>query len=393
MNFLEAQRPLLVILKLFGFFTYSINSEAVPKMFHFIHCVIVNIFCHGAFIGIHFYFVMTVGNYIGDDNDATQFVTKLEGYTIGFSFLIIFYSVFFETSSQIEFIENLLIIESEIVALKFTRINNANQLRRKILLKIFSFSFFYAFMFFYSCIVVPRQHFLLLILEIFYYCFFLIYQLFIVTFLHNIVSTMERMLDELSWNLKHCIPLCPFPFHKDQVNKILKLHDRILEAIPLFNKSFGVIVFGNYMFIMGLVTFEMYFGFSAFFKSTVFSGLTDLFLNITGNIVCYVPLFVCFSLLGFTCENVQEKVEEFLCYERLIILVIPGHGTDVPLEDRFMFIMRSTEGLSPPISLMCLFSHFSTFSKFIAFPYTRSMCKRTSPPTTFSISTMQCATM
>lgn len=301
MNFLEAQKLLVSILKAFGFFTYKINSDGSlveHSKLHVLYSIVVFALNHGFFLYTHIIFYLEV-DYLSDNNSATKFVTLLEGYAVEFSSLIIFYSIFVCNSPQIEFIQAIHELEQDVLQLKMTRKNYNRKFHKSSFYFVVGQLMFTSISLIYYAFTVPRENFVPFMTEAVNYMLFTLVLILITSFMDNLVMTMGNLLDEISWNLMHSITQCPFHFHRKEVTTILKLHDRLCETVGTFNKSFGIIVLGIFVFAFAVITFEVYFVFVILFAMHRFKF--DYVLS-------FMPLFLTLSKFGFTCSAVQEKV-------------------------------------------------------------------------------------
>lgn len=310
MNFLEAQKPLLNVLKFLGFFTYSVKSDVTRNRCHYVHCVIMNVLTQGLFVIHHKIFVNAIDNYLDDGNRATNFFTTIEGYCVGLCYLIVYYSVFVCSSSQFEFIKTLLRIEREIRALKFSRSDYNARLRKTSFhavtqtagASLFIMFFFFAFM--------AEKNFLPCIIATALFLSMAVYLNLVMIFVDNLVNLVGNLADELNLNFQNCVTPCPFHFFNDDLKATLKLHDRLVQSIATFNRSFGIIVLGTYMYCFLIFTFECYFAYAALFDASFLAGKSraDTLVIVIANVLGYVPLLLSLFKIGFTSETSVEKV-------------------------------------------------------------------------------------
>lgn len=310
MNFLEAQKVLLKILKLLGFFTYAMKSDVTRNRFHYVHCVIMGALIQGLFVYCHLHYLEKVGNYLGDGNHASDFYSIVEGFCVGFCYLIVYYSVFVCSSSQIEFIEKLLRIEREIGALRFSRSTYNERLRKTSLSDIFWTLIGAVAIFLTLSVVTSNNNYITLMIANWMFLSMTIYLTLLLFFIENLVSTVGSLADELSWNFQNCVTSCPFHFFSEDLKQIFKLHDRLVQSIAVFNKSFGIIVLGTNAFCILIFTFEAYFAYAIFFDASRLTPTLNVTtaLNFAGNVVGYVPLIFALSKLGFVSGTTEEKV-------------------------------------------------------------------------------------
>lgn len=308
MNFLEAQKPLIVVLKCLGFFGFKFGSDYSDVMsshLSFLYSIVLIVFGHIFITFIHVKFVASAGNYLSDNNPVTQFVTILEGCTVLISCLIMLFSIFFHRKAQIKFATGILKLEREIRTLKFTRRDYNERLRKKTIKLVVGGLFIHILFTLCYLFLFPKEIFFVFMLETVNYIMYAMFLTFTVIFIQGLVDTMGHLFDELDYNLKHFISPCPFHFHNKHLKQIFKHHDELLELIGEFNESFGIVYLGNFIFIFGIASFEIYFAYGAFVE-----GNTSP--NLIMNILSFMPHFAAISSVGFSCESVMEKVNNLL---------------------------------------------------------------------------------
>lgn len=310
MNFLEAQKVLLKILKLLGFFTYAVEADVVRNRVHYVHCVVMSGVIQGLFVWSHLNFQEKVGNYLQDGNRASNFFTNIEGYCVVLCYLIVYYSVFVQSSTQIEFIKTLLRIEREIGALKFSRSTYNERLRKTTFLDVFSTALGSILVIFFYIFVTVEKHYVAFLIATWSFLSMIVYLNLFLFFIENLVKTDGNLADELSWNFQNCVTSCPFHFFSEDLRQILKLHDRLVQSIVIFNRSFGIIVLGMYSYCFLIFSFECYFAYSTFFDSSKLTPAMNIatFLTFLGNILGYVPMIFSLSKLGFVGGTAEAKV-------------------------------------------------------------------------------------
>lgn len=307
MNFFEAQKPVLVVLKAFGFFTYRLKIDDLTveeNKWHFLYCIMYHACHQGLFLMFHILFVHEVDNYLNDGNSATKFVIDLEGYTVNFSFLIVFYSLFFCQSSQMKFIKTIIKLKQEIENLRFSQKCDNGKLRRSsikfIVIQVLYITTCVIFFF----IILPQHTFELMILMTLNYLVISLFMIFVVHFMKNLVEIIGDLFDNLNLNLKRSVN---FFFHEKDANDIFRLHNELTESIRMFNKSFGTIVIGVHIYAFGIMSFEIYFAYAKLVSSNAIPNLMILLISL-GNILSFTPIFIVYSRLRHACEKVQEKV-------------------------------------------------------------------------------------
>lgn len=310
MKFLEAQKLVVKILKCVGFFAYGIDNigDNIDYKLRVFFCIVINTFSHVFLLGVHITFTLQVENYLSDDNAATQLVTYLEGLAVEVSSFFIFYGILFCKKSQVEFFRTVTKLEEEIRQLKMTRGSYNEALRMKSKLEVVGEVLIHVGIIILYSFIVPRDKFFIFMIETVNFVAFSLYLILVTQFMNNAVKTLGNLFDELERNLQHFVSPCPFHFHDGELKKVFAIHDKLIETIPLFNESFGVIALAIFIYNFGMVAFELYFGFSLIFSSSPALFNLNLFLNVFSNILTFIPLLLTFCNFGFTCESVQEKV-------------------------------------------------------------------------------------
>ena len=311
MNFIEAQKILVKILNNFGFFAFKVKNcgKAVgSEKFQVFYSIFINTLNQIIFIGTHIKFVLEVKNYLSDDNQATRLVTILEGIAVEVSSLIIFFGVFWCRKSQKNFLTYLLEMEKRIESFDLENVNQSLMKRSKIeavsqillhvaLVGMFTF-------------LAPSDQFTLFVIESFNFITFSLYLILITQFVNNTVKTLGNLFDEVEKKIEFCVTFCPFHFGDKNLLNLLKIHENLTESIEIFNESFGVIVFGVFVYISGIISAELYYGFALIFGNSNAVLNFNLVINISGNIFTVFPILFTFCNFGFTCEEVQEKVSK-----------------------------------------------------------------------------------
>lgn len=416
MNFLEAQSCLLVFLmKRLGFFSYAINSDGAfveRRRSNWIYSIAFNLCSHFAFIGIHLLFIRQIDDFLGDNNRITVLVTMLEGGTIELSWFIIVYSIFLRRDSQISFIRRLVELEREVEGMKFS--NQCYEYNKSLRINSLRFItvqviFHVGFLCFYAAII-PSKVFIVFLSETFLYVIYAITLIFITHFLDNLVRTLGNLFVEINRNLDYCIQTNPMHFHNADLLKIFSVHDRVVQSIAMFNKSFGVLVLAVFMFVFGIITFELYFAIAASFNGVAPLDMS-LLPSVIGNVLSFSPILITICRLGTTCRQVREKVNIFhvknlrkSAFKPFQASLLAASLKGAQLDSCTSCTKRTVWRLKfPSFHLISRGIELHTFlfnsricfrfNRFIAFSCTRCKWKRISPPTIYSLSTMQLPTM
>lgn len=309
MNYLESQTALFRVLNWLGFFAFEIDSSGNfnGKSSQIIYCVVVNVFGQSIFLTIHVLFISAIGAYLGDDNKASQFIVSIEGYAVELSLLLLSYCILFCKKSQKKFLFGLLKLEKDICDLKqISPDYNQGMRKRNSVAMVVVGSYYLAMLFFYSVCNWNDNLIYVLLQTISYMKLYSAYFLMIV-FLDNLVGLVGKLLEELDYNLKCYIDTCPYHLHSIEVKKIFKFHSEILNLIAVFNESFGVMILGIAVFALGVLTIEVYYFYASVLDLRAALDINVL-LNVVGNVGTTLTFFIAISFFGFTCQRVQEKV-------------------------------------------------------------------------------------
>ena len=312
MNNLEAQHVLIAFLKYFGFFAFEIGSNGsieVRTSIRFLYSLSLNSFGQVSFLLTHFYFTSEIGDYLNDGNKATKLVMWLEGFTFELSSFTVFYGIFWLRKKQVKLLTLILELEKEIGKLKTSGVDYNKKLQRKSTLNVLSSVFLHVFIMICYIGVVPKDNILIYLPISLLYISFGLYLTLIIQFMKNLVESFGSFFEELDWKLQNLITSCPFHYHDNEVRKIFQIYDKIFEAIPIFNESYGVIVLGIFTYVFGIVTFEIYYGFAMTFDTPVKLQLDEIF-GVLGNIIAFMPMLFTFCSFGFSCEIAQDKVKK-----------------------------------------------------------------------------------
>ena len=310
LNFLEAQKPILTVLKLFGCFPYRLHSKTLTvenNKIIFAYSIFVNFSIEVFFILYHFTMLKEVSNYLEDNNEATTVATALEGYLVAFCFAIVSLSLFFRKKLQMKIIILIIELEKEVGDIRSYQLDYNEQLRRssvrfvvsQIILTVIALSHYVA--------VTYLESVAYFLFEMFVYFTYVSIVLFITCFMENLVKTIGNLFDALNSSLKLYVTTCPFHFYNREMKKVFALHNRLIQSIELFNAAFGSIAAGIFYFIFATVVFEVYFVSAEIFDSANSLDFQKA-LKLLGNMFSVMPMLIIFSKFGFTCESVQEKV-------------------------------------------------------------------------------------
>lgn len=400
MKFLNAQKPLVTILKYCGFFTFEVpfDGSLVNSSYQNVFISIVTgLLIQGFFIFSHLLYLNNFGNYSEDGNFVSMFVTHFEGYTIIICSSMVFFSVVFLRRKHIKFLDAIIELEEAVNALQGTQGRYNESLRKNTLrFVIFHLLFHVTFFTFYAA-VLPENTFPYLFLDCLSFAFFMFLIILVIKFMQNLVEKIANLLDELDENFKNFVSSCPLHFYDKELKNLFILRDRTIETIKLFNGSFGIIVLGIFILVLGIATFELYYAAANYLDMNASSDWM-MILILASNIFFVFPLLTTFSMLGFTCESVRIKVSQVQNSSPIVHSTIAGKNDQWTPEDHstgfvHIDIMHSTEGLPLPITeslFSFLFaSYFSWFNDSFCTP---RKWKRTSPQMTYSSSTMRFAT-
>ena len=311
LNFFKAQKPILIVLKFFGCLPYRLHSETFTvenNKSSFFYSISANFLFQALFIFAHFTMLKEVSNFLQDNNEATTYTTIFEGYFMAFVFNVISLCIIFKKKSQVKIITLIIELEKEVSDIKSCPLDYNEKLRKSSLrFFICQITFTVIILVYYALTLIPEFENLYQYFELFSFNMYVIVIVFITCFMENLVKTIGNLFDALNLSLSHYVTICPFHFYNREVQKVFELHNRLVQCIEFFNETFGSIAVGIFNFILGAVTFEVYYASAQVFVTTGnpmnIRQCFDLLLNMSQNI----SVVVIFAKFGFTCESVQKK--------------------------------------------------------------------------------------
>lgn len=260
MNFLEAQSPLIKVLKKrIKFFPYRLESHgASPDNSAVGHCIAVLLILLLVYSYMTTLFMLEVGTYLNDDNPVTSMAILLEGSSNVLFIFIFIWTTIFTRMDQINLINSMLGIEKDISRMQFSRLKYSNKL--KLITKIeLTFNASYCSLFALITTITITDKFTLYFAQVLVSVLEFYFVLLVMQFIKNFIRIFENLFEEINRNLGGYILLKGHAFQSRNFRKIFKLHHQLVLLIEIFNKSFGTVFFGIFILAFSMITFETYF--------------------------------------------------------------------------------------------------------------------------------------
>jgi 7tm Chemosensory receptor len=307
MSFLEAQKVLVKILKIFNYFPYSVCNQRVKTSRKlFLRSICTNVVWNLIFLACHLHYLNNTGSYVDDGNPATYMLTQLEALAIGLCAILLLYTNLMAKDDHIRLFNEIIEIEKRVLALKFSNKNfNEKLTRNSNLTIVLSIGFHLCFLILVFNLETNHSS---IKLESFNYITFSFFLTMIMQLMINFISTIENFIRELERNLDELKSRNLFQFYSDQIESIYYIYDKVLIIIELFNKSFGTAFLGIYIYSFGTVSIETYFAFSYFLVTHGEKLLIKDSILIVSNIFCCTPIIILYFKLCFTCHRTKEAV-------------------------------------------------------------------------------------
>ena len=247
------------------------------------------------------------GNYIDPGSEVTKLILIMESLSLQIGFIFICYAEIFKLNEQLQFVNNLISIEEKLKSLAPDAIKDEvyTKMKRISLAIISSLLLYFSIVFIlYSLIIIldggeSPTALLTLGSQLFskmQYNFLGIFMLMLIQIIHQMLKSFTKRLNEVVGNLRPRTNLIP----------LLKIHNELHLTIKSFNESFGLTVFGIFLYCSGILTCEIYFGF------ILFECVHKSFLVWNGvlNIVWVTPLLIFMSLIGRYCEKTKQEANK-----------------------------------------------------------------------------------
>lgn len=308
LKFIEAQKPLIKCLKFFGFFFYNIEDSAWSSSVKLkVYCVLANTFSVIPLVFNLAYSIEGFVDFLGDGNNVTFMCHALEVLSTEFMASIIIYIILATKAEQIEFFTMLESVENELRNLPFTKCALEEFYRRmkiNTLVTVVGLIGFIALLLMtYSIIFGDISH----VIQVAFVLSFTAYVMFITMFMHNLSLTVEKFYNVINLALRAFVEKPEL--YLREISVVLNLHHKLTFAIEVFNESFGVLVFGIFVFSFGTLTIELFFGYVIIYTSLMSKSLVYLFYCIA-NLLWMVPFISMLQLIGCISSRIQEEVAE-----------------------------------------------------------------------------------
>lgn len=308
LEFIRAQRPLISCLRFFGFFSYDIEAAQLNNSFKLhAYCILVNIIFMVVFIANGLISVESFAVYLNDKGKVTPMCLVFEIVLVQINAIGIFYTVFFTRNKQIEILGSLDKLEHKLKGYPFTgeiinKFHRSLKLRSWIVV-IGTIMFLVSLQIIFSMILSFDEG----ILQVANVLIFSSYFIFVIGFILQIAMTIAKLIEVINLNLKSFVS--NQDFHLKEVCSILELHNQLTVMIQKFNCTFGIILFGSYVWFSGTLSIEAYFAYITIYTKLVQKSSSFIIYSVM-NIIWLSPFFLILQLLGYESSKIQEIVSE-----------------------------------------------------------------------------------
>lgn len=309
MKLLKAQNPIIWYLKSFGFFAYQVNPIANGSWKQKAFCFFVN-----GYLAVHFAANSTsyvdFNDFIGDGFKVTLICNMLELLINEFNIWIIIYCIACTRGKQIEFLRCLESIDEDVRNFPFLE-DDMEKFYRFVKvsswISIVSLVLFYVNLSIVYANIIFGHYAASTIFQLFCYIAFIMYYILLVAFSLNLTLAIRKLFQIMNKNLQACISRSDF--YQKEIRIILKLHHKLTHSIQAFNESFGLIIFGTFLYCSAMTAIQFY-----YIYATIYSKLADIsqgifWYNIC-NIVWMFPMFLYLQLFAYSCTLVEKAIEE-----------------------------------------------------------------------------------
>lgn len=308
MQALEAQKLLIKTLKAFGFFTYNFDFSWSSNLKLNVYCGVVCISSFCIFMVNSISYTESTIDFLGDENKISSLCSFLEIAACQFNFWILIFCTLFTKKKQMHYFKTIVTIANDLENLplgkddikRFHKFLNSRT-KRVIIITVLYHSFIQAF---YTFLLWDQD--ISHIVEIFNYLILSCYYIFVLTFLTNLVMTMQVYFNILHDNLQ--VFVSNPELYQDELIIVMKLHQQLSSSIQIFSESFGLMVLGAIVYISGNLTVESYFSFVTFHSDVLKQSMMYSVYSVL-SLLWGFPFLFFLQYLGNGCENVQESIE------------------------------------------------------------------------------------
>lgn len=268
--FIESQKILLKILTFLGFFSFDFcNYKRTNR--RWIYCYLFNLVVNIHFVFVTMHYLKTYVEFLHDDSSVTQVIHFIESTTNLVTKFIIVMSSLFRYDRQIDLLKSLEWIEGKIYGLKFENLTiffESLRLKLKVFI-IFSAIFHIILQILYTQILMADEPLLHKLTSI-TYIFFSFHFTMVSFFIYFQLLTLKKFCEISRKNLAYFV--MQSSFYENKIDEIYEIIFHIKDFFISWNYFNGLIIFGCFVFVFGVLSAELYFSFVTFF----FSNLADL---------------------------------------------------------------------------------------------------------------------
>lgn len=266
-KFIDSQKILLNILTFLGFFSFDFcNYKRTNR--RWIYCYLFNLVVNIHFVFVTLHYLKTYVAFLHDESNVTQIIHFIESITNLVTKIIIVLSSLFRYDRQIDILKSLEWIEGKIYGLKFedlTKFFEHLRLKSKIFI-ICSAIFHIILQIMYTQILMKDEPLLHKITSV-TYIFFSFHFTMVSFFIYFQLLTIKKFCEILRKNLAYFV--MQSSFHEKKIDEIYEIIFNIKDLFISWNYFNGLILFGCFVFIFGVLSAELYFSFVTFFFSSL----------------------------------------------------------------------------------------------------------------------------
>lgn len=308
MNFIQSQCPIVKILNVFGFFAYKPGSKASSSRCRHIYCIIFNTIWLSQYFFASVLVARSYSDLLHDGSQVTYLIQILEVACNGFNSFTILYSIIFTQNSQMEASDLIMSIENELKFLPFTseRLLNFNRFLRKrcfvIAISCLCYSCAMEFIYGYA---FYEQNSALLVFQIINCLLYTSYFAIILSFVLHHLMKIRHLFFVINVNLKSF--MMQVDLNTNDIQRVLRIHDKLCESIEIFGEAFGIILFGAFVYTFGLSSCEFYFAFNFVENNPSSMGSVAYVL---ANVIWLFPQLYLIRMIGSEADRVQVEIQE-----------------------------------------------------------------------------------
>lgn len=285
MNFIKSQKYEIKILNSFGFFIFDAETLKISTKRR-IYCFILNIGLTIHFLISSYIYTGSYNEFLMDNSNVTYCIHLVEVLANIFMKFIVLYSTLLQYEHQLDFLKLFAEIELKISRMRFSKAaleDFYQSLKVSSLISIVIYLIFFGILeVFYATLLMESEP----ISHIFQSATFLVltFSFVILTaFIGHQVQTLGKFLSIIKANLRHHISLSSH--FELEIKEIFQLIYDLRVLIEIWNEFYGVLIFGTFVFVLGVFSSEVYFFFVTFHFSNLIHASPLYFLYDLCNLV------------------------------------------------------------------------------------------------------------